>query len=75
MQREEPATCLVDTLIDEVGGEGFALVNQVAVLKRKVNLGVRHRTGVEPHVNEVSLTLHGLAIVRDEYDIVHIRAV
>ena len=38
-------------------------------------LSVRHRTGVEPHVNEVGLALHGLALVADEHDVVHIGAV
>ena len=75
MQGKEPSTGLVDTLVDEVGGERLVLVYRLTVLERIVNLGVWHRTGVEPHVNEVALTLHPLSCRRDEEDIVHIRAV
>ena len=36
---------------------------------------VRHRAGVEPHVDEVALALHGLAALRNEHDVVHVGAV
>ena len=72
VKRKEPATGLVNTLVDEVSGEGLTPVYQVTVLERIVNLGIGHRAGVKPHVNKVRLTLHGLARRGDKYDIVDI---
>ena len=42
MQRKEPAACLVDTLVDEVAGEGGTFVDENAVFERIVNLSVGH---------------------------------
>ena len=42
MECKEPATCLVHTLVDEVGREGSVIVNQFFVLKGIMVLGVRH---------------------------------
>ncbi len=61
MQGEEPAACLVDTFGYEVGREQLAVVESVFILKRIVNLGIGHRTAVEPHVDEVCFAIHGLA--------------
>ena len=72
MQGEEPTTRLVDTLVDKVTGEGDSLVNQVLILKRIVYLSVRHRARIEPNVDEVALTLHGLTALRNEDDMIHI---
>ena len=44
VQGEEPTTRLIHTLVDEVAGEGNALINQVFILKRIVHLCIRHRT-------------------------------
>ena len=38
-----------------------------------MNLGVWHRTRIEPHIDKITLALHGLAALRNEYDIVNIR--
>ena len=75
MQGEEPTACLVDTLVDEVGGEGQMLVDGVAVLEGIVHLCVGHSTRVEPHVDEVALAVHGLALLAHEDDVVDIGAV
>src|SRR5574344_1506284 len=74
MQSEEPSTCLVNTLIDEVGGECLTLVYHFLVLKRIVNLCVRHRTRVKPYVDEVALALHRFTALAHEHDVVNIRA-
>ena len=56
VQREEPATGLVDAFSDEVGRERKTrLVSHVMIL------GVRHSARVEPHVDEVGLAEHFLA--------------
>ena len=75
MQREEPATRLVDTLVDEISGECLVIVNELTVLERIMHLGVRHRARVEPHVDEVALTLHRFAAIADQQDVVDIRTV
>ena len=74
MQGEEPSTGLVHTLVDEVCGERLVLIDSVTILERIVNLGIWHRTRVEPHVNEVTLTLHFLTCRRHQEDIVDVRA-
>ncbi len=73
MQREEPSAGLVDTLGDEVGGEHLAEL--VGVLERIVYLGVRHRARIEPHVDQVALALHRLALRRGEHYAVDIGTV
>ena len=75
MEREEPAASLIDTLGDEVGGIDRAAVEQLLVLERIVDLGIRHGAGVEPDVDEVALALHRLAAVGDERDLVHVGTV
>ena len=75
VQRKEPATCLVDALVDVVSGIELSVVHQFAVLKRIVHLSVRHGADVEPHVDEVGLTLHRLACGRHQFNIVHVRTV
>ena len=75
MQGEEPATRLIHTFIDEVGREGISLVDGIAMLERIVNLCVRHRTRIEPNVDQVSLALHRLTRLAHQYDIIYIRTV
>ena len=75
MKRKEPAAGLIDTLGDEVGRIYGAAVESLLVFKRIVDLGVRHRAGVEPHINEVELALHRLACGRNEDDVVNVRTV
>ena len=75
MQRKEPSTRLVNTLVDEVTGEGCAVVNEFLVFKGIVLLGVWHRAAVEPHVYEVALALHRLATLADQDDVIDIRTV
>ena len=43
--------------------------------ERIMELCVRHRTAVEPHVDEVVFASHRLSCVVYEYDVVHVRAV
>ena len=57
VQRVEPAAGLADVLDDEVTGEvgirtGRA-VEPIAVLERVVHLRIRHRSRVEPHIEDV----------------------
>ena len=74
MQREEPAACLIHALVDEICGECRALVDRIAMLERIMHLGVGHRTGVEPHVDEVGLAVHRFAALAHQYDVVYIGA-
>ena len=75
MQGKEPATCLVNALIDEIAGEGRVLVDEFGIFERIVYLGIRHGAGVKPNVNQVGLTLHGLTGSTYQHDVVHIRTV
>ena len=75
MESEEPSARLVDTLGDEVGRVGCAVVDEFAVFKWVVYLGVWHGTRVEPHVYEVEFASEDIALVRDELDVVDIGAV
>ena len=60
MESEEPSASLVDTLSDEISGIYFTSVEQFLVLKRIMDLSIRHGTGVKPHVDQVKLSLHRL---------------
>ena len=72
MQGEEPTTSLVNALVDKVGGESTILVDGITVFEGIVLLCVWHSTRIKPNVDEVSLTLHGLACRRNQRDIVDI---
>ena len=58
----EPAAGLPDVLDDEVAR--VVVLEPVAVLERVVHLGVRHRAGVEPDVEDVGDPAHGRAAGR-----------
>ena len=45
------------------------------MLERIMNLGVRHGTGVEPHVDKVGLPLHRLTRGTNQNDLIHKRTV
>ena len=75
MKRKEPATCLVNALVDEVGRECRTVVNLIPVLKRIMNLCVRHGTAVKPHIDEVGLTFHGFARLADKRNLIDKRTV
>ena len=75
MQREEPTARLVNALGDEVGGIDNALVQRFLVLEGIVNLCVRHRAAVEPHVDEVQLALQRLSALAHEDDVIHVGTV
>ena len=75
MECEEPTTCLVNTLVDEIGGISQAFVDSILVLERIVYLCIRHGTGIEPHIDEVGLTVQRLSALTNQYDIIHIRTV
>ena len=65
---------MVDRLADEVGRE--ALLKLRFVLKRRVVLSERHRTGIEPDVDYLGDTLHRLAALwAREADVINVRAV
>ena len=71
MKRIEPSSCLVNTLSDEVSRTSEALAAEIA----QAFLSIRHCSGIEPDVNEVSLACHLLSAVGNQEDIVHIRSV
>ena len=73
VEREEPAARLINALVNEVGGESQPLVDGIAVFKRIVHLRVGHGTRVEPHVDEVALALHRLAVGGCQHDFIDIR--
>ena len=58
----EPAAGLPDVLHDEVARE--VVLEPVGVLERVVGLGVRHRAGVEPDVQDLAHPAHGRAARR-----------
>ncbi len=64
----EPSPGLVHSLGDEVSRLSEALVSEIA----QAFLGVRHRTRVEPHVDEVGLAGHLPAGVGHEENLIHI---
>ena len=67
----EPAAGLIDTFGNEISGTAeFRAVNVPEAL-----LSIRHRTGIEPNVNEVGLAHHLLSAVGNEDDFIHVRAV
>ena len=74
MEREEPATRLVDPFGDKVSGVDLACVEDLLILERVMDLCVRHGARVEPYVDEVRLTLHRAPCGGDEHDVVHVRA-
>ncbi len=75
MECEKPSASLVHALCDEIRREKSAVVYGLLVLEGIMELGVRHRPGVEPHVDKIKLALHGFAIRGHEHDVVDIRAV
>ena len=56
VQQVEPAAGLSHVFDDEVGWE--VVVEPFGVLERVVHLGVAHRSGVEPHVEDLRNALH-----------------
>ena len=75
MERKEPTARLVYALGDEVGGINRAVVEQFLVLKRIVDLGIRHGTRVKPNVDKVGFAVHRRAGGRNQNDVVDIRTV
>ena len=73
VQREEPAACLIDALVDEIGGERQFFIDGIGIFKRIVHLRVRHCARVEPHVDEVAFALHRLAVGGCQHDFIDIR--
>ncbi len=71
VQGIEPSSCLVNTLCDEVGSAS----ELGCFFASEAFLRIRHRTGVEPHVNKVALACHLLPGIGNEIYIVHIRTV
>ena len=74
-QRVEPASCLVNTLTDEVCREHF-LVKFFTVFKRIMLLCERHSSTVEPAVHNFRYPCHRLATYRAcQMYIINIRSV
>ena len=73
MQSEEPSSCLVNALVDEVCRISKCLVYSLLVLKWIMYLSIRHRAGVKPHINKVSLSVQRFARLAYKHDIVYIR--
>ena len=73
MESEEPSASLIDTFSDEVGWIACTVVENLLILKWIVDLSVRHRTTVKPHVDKVGLALHWLARRTHEHDVIDIR--
>ena len=71
-ERVEPAARLIDRLGDKVCGEIF--LKDLLVLKRIVPLRKRHRTRVEPAVDDLGHAVHFLtALLARERDCVDVR--
>ena len=76
MEREEPTTCLVYALSDEVGGEDLATLDLFTMLEGVVYLRKRHSTRVKPYVDQVALTTHRtLAVLSHECDLIDVGTV
>ncbi len=73
VQRVEPASGLVHAFGDEIGREFLLQIR--LVLKGVMELGVRHRSAIEPDVDQVGLALHRLPAGRYQHDVVGIGAV
>ena len=73
MESEEPSASLIDTFSDEVGWIACTIVENLLIFKWIVDLCVRHRTTVKPHVYKVGLALHWLARWTHEHDVIDIR--
>ena len=75
MQREEPASGLIHTFGNKVGGIAATTVEQLLIFERIVNLSIRHGTGVEPHVNQVEFTCQHGTTLSYQFNFIHIGAV
>ena len=76
MEREEPTTCLVDALCDEVCRENLPTLDLLTMLERIVYLRKGHSSRVKPYVDQIALTTHRtLAILSHERDLVNIGTV
>src|SRR5258706_9184871 len=73
MEGKEPAPGLINTLCNKVGWKSF-LVN-VLVLKRIMPLRKRHSTRIEPHIDQIGLTVHRLTRWADQNNFIHIGTV
>ena len=75
MQCEEPSAGLVNALGDEIGRIDLAVVQNLLVFEGIMNLCIGHRTGIEPYVDQVELTVHRLPGGGHEDNAVHVGAV
>ncbi|CAI8402146.1 MAG: Uncharacterised protein [Cryomorphaceae bacterium] len=71
VQGKEPAARLIYTFRDEICRICASLVYFFLILERIVPLGIRHRTTVEPDIDQIALTVHRLSAWTDENDLVH----
>ena len=75
MKSEEPTTCLVNTLSNEVCREACSIVQLFLILKRIVNLSIRHSTRVKPYVDKVELASKNSTTLSYQLDVVNIGTV
>ena len=72
MESKEPATCLVNTLCDEISRICVARINHILILEWVVNLCVWHSTRVEPYINKVELTSKYITTLANKLYIVNV---
>ena len=58
MQGKEPTSSLVHTFCNEVCRVGTAVIDLVFVFERVMPLCVRHRTTVEPNIDQIAFSPH-----------------
>ena len=75
MESEEPSTSLVYALGNKIGGIEFTAVEALFILKRIMDLGIWHCTGIEPYVDKVCFAVHFTTGFGYENDVVDIRTV
>ena len=73
MKCEEPTTCLVNTFGNEIRRKHS--LERFFIFKRIVNLRVRHRTRIEPNIDNIRFAVHLLTFRRNKNNIVNVWAV
>ena len=53
----------------------YPVIDQLFILERVMYLRVRHGSRIEPHVDQIFLPVHRLSGGRNQYNVVHVRAV
>ena len=74
MQSKEPATRLIHTLSNKISRIAQTTIQSLPILKRIMNLRIRHSPRVKPHINQVQLTRQNLTIPTHQPNLINIRA-